>query len=391
MAQMTELGSIAGTLEKTPAIAPFYDEVKRSLQHIKEGDISDNPLFEIIHGNISAQAKADKLTDGWKVIPVSGGLIVAHRDFLDIQNQFFELEKSNDNNPLWNESLCLAAFEKYIGAVVNFRQRHIGYFNQALATLDKNKRKKVSDITQNKFPHMLQIATDDMVIVAIPSQFDNPQLWSNFGFTNGLLGRIPSWAKIHESGVILGSRLHRDDKPRGHDYFSYAARSVRTGETPQMDEKLVLTGQHEGSHSITDALLIHLLKIASDNPIYEGIPGALGKDERETKYTKVPYRKLLDDPCPETTERSETVYVAGAKYWASLVKIMQSRRFSEEESWAKIIGNSLAIAVDLSEDPGINDLSQSGRVSNFLKQLPATLNIELSEMETVYNSLNVQK
>lgn len=390
MAQSTELGSISATLERTPNIAPFYDEVKRSFQHIKEGDISDNPLFEIIHGYVAAQAKADKLTEVWKVVSVNGGLIVAHQDFLDIQNQFYELEKSNGNNSQWNETLCLEAFEKYIGTVVNFRQRHISYFNQALTSLDENTRKKVLDIAQKQFPHLLQSATEDMVIVAIPSQFDNPQLWSDFGFSNGLLKRIPSWAKIHESGVVLGSRLHRDDKLRGHDYFSYAARAVRTGEIPLMDDKLVLTGQHEGSHSITDALLIHLLKIGSDNPIYEGIPGALGKDERESKHTKISFEQLLIDPCPETSARSETVYVAGAKYWASLVKIMQSRGVNEEEIWARVLGNSLRTAIDLSEGKNFDNLRQGEKVSKFLSQLPTTLEIELSEMEKMYNSLNVQ-
>ena len=241
-----EAESVSGILDRTPKREPFYSEVGNSLNRLRQGDVSHNPLYGIIHGHIGALFEAGKLNHDWISQRVPGGAIIPHRDFLSIQDDFTSIEGENENSSKWNAEMSIESLGKYIGTMRNYRNRHNVFFSEALQQLPTPRLQVVQPLI-DKHRNLLT-DPDNFVMVAIPSHFDNPKLWEQFGLRGKLLDRIGRWSKINEQGVILASRLHRNDDPRGHDYFAYAAKSVKNGETKTMTDKLLLTAQHEGSH-----------------------------------------------------------------------------------------------------------------------------------------------
>lgn len=386
MLDSLEQQKLSNILDRTPKIEPYYLEVRGALRDLHHGDASDNPLFSVIHGHIGALFKAGKLrSTEWQPKTVSGGVFVPHKDFLRIQDEFATLE-GDGNGVTWNADTCLDAMDKYIGRMQEYRRRHNSYFRGAQKYLSETQAKIVGDVVQRHSD--LTNENDGFLIVAVPSHFDSPKVWEDFNLTDALLKRIPAWAKINERGVILGSRLHRHDNPRGHDYFSYAARAVRSGETQSMTDKLLLTAQHEGSHGITDTTLIDLLKLGSDNPIYEGIVGALGEDDRQLRKSPS-FRELLDNPLPDdVATHRDTTYYSGARYWEAL-----RRRLSTvgDDAWPKIMGTSLATAADLSGQSDFMAMNPNTRVSTFLKQIPARLDIQIDDLEKEYELIALGK
>lgn len=68
-----EAESISGILDRTPKREPFYGEVGSSLNKLRQGDASHNPLYGIIHGHVGALLEAGKLSPDWAPHRVLGG------------------------------------------------------------------------------------------------------------------------------------------------------------------------------------------------------------------------------------------------------------------------------------------------------------------------------
>lgn len=68
-----ENASVSGILERTPQKEPFYSEVRSSIQKLRNGDPSHNPLYGIIHGHVGALMEAGKLGSDWITHRVPGG------------------------------------------------------------------------------------------------------------------------------------------------------------------------------------------------------------------------------------------------------------------------------------------------------------------------------
>lgn len=376
----SDINSLKKVLDRTPKVEPFYSEVQNAIENLKYGDLSDNPLFSIIHGHIGALAKSNRLTEDWEILKVNEGLVISHIDFLMIQDNFNKIEGKKIK---WNSEYYKIAMKNYIGKMIEFRQFHTNYFYNSRQHIDNGNLKVIDDLVKQS-KHFIK--NDDFLIVAMPSHLDNPQLWRQFNLSDSLLSRIPPWAKINEKGVILGSQLYRDDNPIGHDYFSYAARFVKSGEIKSIDQKLLFTAQHEGSHGIVDSLLIRLLNLSSDNPIYEGITGALGHDGRE--LTQSPsLDEMISNPYPHDTKlRSDTIYYSGAKYWTSIYRVLT--KGDNIAAWPLIFAKSLEVAVDMNKDPDIMLKDDNSKISEFLKNVIVKLNIRAIDLEREYNLLH---
>lgn len=388
MTQSAELQTITGILERTPQVQPFYSEVRDAIMHLNDGDGSDFPVFELLHGHISALASAGKLSGDWEIIQVNGGRVIAHRDFLKIQDEFIDLEKGEASKLRWDSAQCKDAFRVYIEKMKEYRQRHISLFQQCLNQLDEETRSAVLSIANDRFTQLASVP-EDISIVALPSWLDNPKLWTSMGITSSLTDRIPPWAKIHGLGVVFASRKHRDDKPYGYDYFSYAARCVVNGEVDKIGKKLSLTAQHEGSHGIVDAILIYLLGIDAYNPIGEGIPGSLGDDGRGLKHTDITFKQLLENPCPEDNRsRSESAYIAGPKFWDSVVLLLQNRGLTKDQAWVEIFSSSLKSAIEMTAEKNFKSQNKGKKVARLIEKIIGKLEITFEELESVYESLN---
>lgn len=168
-----------------------------------------------------------------------------------------------------------------------------------------------------------------------------------------------------------------------------AARSVVSGEVKEIGQKLSLTAQHEGSHGVVDATLIYLLGVDAYNPVGEGIPGSLGDDGRGLKHTDVTLQKLLENPCPEDSKlRNETAYVAGSKFWDTVLLLLQEKGLTKGQAWVEIFSASLKSAVELSSDGNFKSLQKSEKVTGLIKATIKRLNIAIEQLEPIYRSLN---
>lgn len=376
-----ETESISGILERTPHVTPFYEEVSSAIHKLRNGDASSNPLAEIIHGHVGALERKQQLGNEWLRYRVPGGLIVAHVDFLTIQDEFTHLEQGKGEQIPWNATMSLEILGKAIGAGKQYRQRHNQYFGNALKLLSSNKVSRLNELIEH---HKHMMDNGDELLVALPSHLDSPKLWESFNLKGKILDRIPAWAKVYEHGLILASRQYRDDNPRGHDYFSYDARAVRLGEEPDMTTKPVKTWQHERSHGISDALLIDLLKLDTQNPIYEGLPGALGEDGRERKKSPS-FSELLTNPYPnDVAVRRDTAYYSGARYWEALRRVVSK---SQQQPWPVIISEALGLAVDMNGKPEIMSIDSNSKIARFLTELPSRLQIDIADVEKEYKEI----
>ncbi len=385
MSNLFENNSVSGILDRTPKQEPYYSEVRGSIQKLKLGDISHNPIYGLIHGQVGALLEANKLGSEWSSRRVPGGVIVPHRDFIAIQDEFTQLEGDRADLPKWNAEMSLDAITKYLSTMRKYRERHNAFFTQALPKIPAPQL----DIVQNRLKHHQDLLDDkrDFVMVAIPSHFDNQKLWESLGISGDLLKRIGPWSKINEQGVILASRKYRDDNPRGHDYFSYALREVIAGRAKSISEVLSQrTGKHEGSHGITDALFMDLLNIDAYNPVYEGFVGALGEDGREKRY-KNTFEEFIGNPSPaDSKKRMDNGYYGGAKYWTALKNILEQR--GVEIPWVTLIGNGLMLSAELSANKQLMKEEPNKRVFVFLNELPKKLSIDMPDLQKEFDAIN---
>lgn len=282
--------------------------------------------------------------------------------------------------------MSLNALGNYIGTMRRYRNRHSDLFRAALTQIPNPQLQ----VIQQRLDKHKDLLTDpnNFVMVAIPSHLDNPKLWETFGLKGKLLDRIGPWSKINEQGVILASRKYRDDNPRGHDFFAYAAKEEREGRGTSMSDVLAnRTGKHEGSHGITDALFMDLLNIDAYNPIYEGFVGALGEDDRE-KRQSVSFGQLLRDPYPtDTKQRMDNAYYAGAKYWTALKQILQKK--GNPNPWQTLISQGLSLATNINGNQELMTEPPAVRITKYLNDLPNKMNFDLKDVETQYDSLGV--
>lgn len=377
-------------LFRTPKIEPYYSEVNMAITHLRNGDQTSNPIWKILHGFISARYFEGSLSkDIWVTKKVGGGAIIAHKQFLQIQDDFQELE-GTDSVIEWNASASLQSLEKYIEITNRYQLRHRRIYNLALELLSEADQKYLVDIATNDF-HFSDEEHSERVIIAIPSHLDDTNLWLSCFGNDFYSSRIPDYAKIHECGVVLASAEHRNDEPKGYDYFSYAARSVKSGQTSNLSEKLWLTAQHEGSHGIIDLLLVTLLRVSDRNPVQEGIIGALGNDGRDQVVTSLTINQLLgvEGVSFDDKRNMEWSYIAGPKFFRALYKIIAVNDQDEEAVWSKIVAAELSVALEMSKDSVMFTHEETEKVAIFLQKVINKLEITSEEIHSVYNSLNI--
>lgn len=360
---------------------------------ISGDDISSYPVFSWIHAVISECARQESLDPkDWGVYQTGGGYIIAHQGFLRIQDDYPDLEKRREGgNPIldWNAEEAVKALAEYQERKAQFRLRHQALYATALDALDEQSRRIIAK-TAELFPYLLKAPTEDTIIVCIPWYTDNKLLWNEIGIGEEYLERVPSWAKIHEIGVILASRIFREVGHRGHDYFAYAGNYAK-GDVDGMVERLLLTAQHEGSHGITDKVITYLLGIDIYNPIGEGIAGALGEDGRGYEYTEFTLRNLLHylDPA-DAASRKEISYIAGSKFWCAILEVLQNRGRTKIQIWADIFRSSLKTAVQINQDTNLDCMDGNEKIAFLLNKVIEDLHISIEELERAYESINLK-
>lgn len=359
--------------------------------------ITDYAIFRWINLLVERAARMGKLPEtDWQVFDSPGARVIAHRGFLETQNEFAELVAGIPElaGVEWNEGKCVWALQQYLSKLSGNRQRHLGIYERCLSLLDEKTRGGIQSIAKD-FPYLLSVP-DHFTLVAIPSWFDDFHLWLEFGVTPYLLQKIPYFLKIDEAGVVLGSKKCRGVRSgeRSHDFCLYCAiRSVNLGWS--IEEVIIDKGKHEGSHGILDSIIVKMfgdITLLSDvyNIFGEGIPGAIGGDGRDRRQTQVTVSELLENPFGENGV--EKAYYAGPKFWESVVQILYKRESVEaEESWAVVMSVLLNVLYKMTnqeivlENRDINDVAVK-----LLDMSLARLQITREEVEVVYNSLNAE-
>ncbi len=228
-------------------------------------------------------------------------------------------------------------------------------------------------------------------IVAIPWFTDNMEIWTSTGLTSGQLQKIAPYAKINECGILYASRIHRDDKPEGHDYFSYAARLVTEGKTKTIEESLLLTAQHEGAHGPVDEITQKLLKTTDATCIYEGIAGSLGDDRRDLVKTNTPFTVLIENPCvfAKPEDMQERIYIFGAKFFSAVRNTLKDKNHTDNDvAWITIFSILLKLSLELSTDKTFLNKDENSKVSFFLQEFLERSRLSRDELRTHYQILN---
>lgn len=350
-------------------------------QHIED----TNAVFELVHAHYSYLAYTNQLSNStWNIIDFKDKRLILHKEFLTTQDNFANYENSQLD---WSAKDAKKILKQYLMVKEKFRIRHLKIFNAAVKHTEVKTKRLVRKHLSTK--HVNRMYKKIHTLVGIPSHLDAPELYTILGISKSLIVKIAPYAKIHECGIIMSSRLHRNDTPRGHDYFSYAARTSSTKN--EISRKLKLTAAHEGSHGALDEILIYMLAIPHNSMIYEGIPGSLGNDGRDRQRTEIKFLDLINKPHNQSNNnlRKELFYNAGPKFFSTLVLDLQKRlKLSKHNAWVTIFATSLETAMDLRQLKGFTQMRTNKKISLFLKGLISNMGCEINDLTKLYDSLN---
>lgn len=379
-----------------PKSSTQYEDLNKLALVLKSNELTGStPMFQVVHNLIEGLEEQGLLSDDWIVNRYEQGKVIIHKDFLAIQDEFAQLEGATANNMVWNAELATQSFRAYLETETVFQERHNRVYAKGLDRLNAETR------TGIETPRETGKDTNQIrVLVAIPSPFDNPNLWQQtLGLPQNYQDKLNPWSKIHECGVILASRLYRDDNPRGHDYFSYAARIVNRGEAPSIADKFIITAKHEGSHGKIDRTVLSLLSISNSNPIDEGFVNAFSGEADPQTPTPITIEELIENPKPASQDmepdrlaeyKREANYNAGAKFFYSIFEIIKTRENKpEEDTWATITAGMIESAFKLGQIS--LEETENTKISMFMKRLLTQLDISVDEVKAVYNRLNQPK
>jgi hypothetical protein len=365
---------------KTPASRAFYK--------INNGDLSSNPIQErmVEYANQLYETKKLPLND-WIVVEDKSSRILIHKQFNSIQDRMAKL--SPDIKLPWNSKKALCALKKYIPYKQKARKKHLRLFKKAYNTLSETEKNKlgvlIGDIPLNR-------NTIPTSLICIPYYADNKSLWQKSGLKHNHINRIPPYAKIHESGVIFASQACRNKQIRRHDYFSYAAEEVQNGKADNIENKLIQTAKHEGSHGPLDEIIPIALRISDTCTIPEGIAGSLGNDGRDQKHTAISIYELINNPCNSNNGRTsyELNYICAPKLFSSIVKelIRSKKAKNVQQAWQMIFTQSLRTVTNITDNKKFKRLNENSKTSVFYKEFINKLDIEIDNLEKQYEKLN---
>lgn len=376
--------------DKFPHIEPYYSMLINAVNKMNAGDAGSNPPVEIVYGYYSTLAVAGRLhKQAWEVNKYKNTVIALHKEFLDIQDDFYKFEPTVPKGVVWNSKKASEALRKYVDIKTLYRNKHIRLFQKALERLTTNEVSEINKMIKDKKVNRLSNTVP--ALIGVPWYSDYPNVWLDTGLSKGAIEKIASYAKINECGIVYASRIHRHDMPEGHDYFSYALRLVNNGIANTVQKALFLTAQHEGAHGPTDEIVQILLNTTDGACIYEGLAGSLGEDGKDRIKTKTDFSELVANPMVFNNPQSkqERIYHFGAKYYSSLTLCLcKQKNITREGAWIEIMRALISLALRLSKDKHYKKLVENDKVSKVLTQLPNMLGIPFESLEKAYFALN---
>lgn len=317
-------------------------------------------ILSLCVSSIASKSLPELKKAGFQLIDSEGGLIIIHSDFLAIQNEWANIETDEKIRAIpWSSQHALKALKRQLILKKQQRRRHNDILNAALNLLNQEKRKEVQKTMKNLPARFSPKAIENLVLVALPSIYDNPELYRMIYNNNALfeimvkLFNKTPWFKVDESGIILASKQYRDDdldidedgSPHGHDFFSWVADKTQ-GDVAEMISFSDETGNHEGDHWIIDVWLNMVMDAGETcNWISEGLVNALTEREQPSiiepdcffdlntyfnKFSSLGQQKLIHF-------KHELIYNAGALCWESIRKLVEEKMHIEKkEAWSYI-------------------------------------------------------
>lgn len=314
----------------------------------------------------------------WKIHNTEGGMFIAHKDFLNIQNELDQLDQKHTG---WSEIECTAAVSKYLSAYICYRKRHNTILKAALSRCTPHEQ-NILNAWFHSLDRKITLSSDNNMLIGIPWYSDNIKLWKDYlRITENEIATFASWSKINEVGLLFASRIHRHDNPEGHDYFSYASRNRQD---PR--KKFLLTAQHEGSHGLLDALATELLGLPACNPISEGIAGYLGNDGREKDKTQLDLISFLHFAWLDNRAlEKEGTYIASSKFFKALecIKTLES---TQSEANVIIFYAVLQTLIYLPKD--ITNFESNRKYNLFYTELLSRLHLAQDDLLPVFNHVD---
>lgn len=372
--------------------SPYYSRIQEGLErkwpdrvlhdlplaYLEAGEL---PNVKVVDSTKSLLSNQENSTAEWFVIHTSLAKILVHRDFLEIQDQFNQLNPA-DKNAVWNAELALEAFKNYFSVMEEYREHRNDIFQRALELLPFDEIKtgiknKWTEIQQNK-----DVIPD---LVAIPFYEDNPNLWNNFyKLTQDLRSGIVYYQKMTSNNLMFASIKDRFN----HDYFNFAEGMAAKGNTKSIEDTLMRTARHEGTHWGTDSLLedeFLQLDPSEDSPLAEGLTFAISHDARiETTSASTLDEFLLHPLSPQMA------YNASPKFFKALSTVLSKQQeisYSEIELWARIESIMLRIGYQIYADEEKQKMSSEKKIQILLASLMRELRVTKEQLTLEYDRL----
>jgi len=366
----------------------FKNMVDSALSRIKAGDQRFAPVDQIVFGKLNALADEEKLDkENWEVVRTDDSVIIINKDFLAIQDEFGHLEGAAG---IWDGAKCKNALGRYISIYSSQRRAHLDLFRQALDSLSQNGQSQLSQHIKELWAKETGSATFDEAsnnfqmqnrLVAIPWVDDSPFVWDQIlKLPKELTDRYSTVKKINEIGLIFASRNFRGQAAPSHDYFSYA-HAVAKQRNTDMKSAFLSTASHEGSHGPIENVASLIAGIPELSFISEGFPSVFGNDSREydqlsPNRNTVNIDLLIDyEQEPDDSVRKSLIYVGGARFYRSLINILEKRE--SPKPWLDIVKNLFLTADDMQK---IDEKDPSLRLRFFTESLLKRLDLSKEEL-----------
>lgn len=273
-------------LSDTGLLIQWSDYVEANYERWKDGLTGDtydkNALTDYVLATFNLAAARGLLPRSVHKIDIHGTPVFIADSYLKIVDQWKEFEP--DMKEDLDRGKAIQLFSSYANDHRDARMRHERIFTGVLACLDSEEKYLVDTLLRNFDKEKPPIS-----LVILPAPGEDEFIWENFlgldqvkAFT-----ALTTYYKIHEHGLVLGSKLYRDDDRdgRGHDFLAYLGKLVRQKKFNSFEEAMNAAGAgHEGSHGKTDKIIPALLNMDTNSPFTEGIAISLGRDVKDFSF-----------------------------------------------------------------------------------------------------------
>ena len=317
--------------------------------------------------------------DDWEIC--CDGRFIVHKKFKELLNiedcKFF----SSDD--------VVQLIPKYLDIHREYRRRHWRVFNQAYGEAYPQLTQEQKEIFDKHLSEGETIYNiDRKSIIGIPFYDDEPELWEKLGIKKEDVESMHF--SIYSQGLIFASNKSLDKLPASASHHFFARLSSVHKSSEKAKESFLNMAKHEGSHGISEYIVIRILELKSYSAIMEGLVEAQAEGSGITQKTNISFDSLLDASYM-ANDNLEGCYIAAPKYYSALFSLLKEKEKNvpDETLWSKIVEQMIYTAFQVQSQPD-NDNDEK-KTSSFFKILIINLGLNEEYVRKKYDNLNEEE